>query len=114
MKLRNNKIVEVKAKTSPVSASKTSAKSKGKSNRGAKSAKAKPAKAVKEKKHKKCERRPRGGVMCASCMIAGHTPTSWREYHEEQNRKRAAGKRVGPMPSNTLAVRKSAPLKSRW
>lgn len=109
MKLRNNKIVEVKAKTSPLSASKTSAKSKGKSNGGAK-----PAKAVKEKKYKKCERHPRGGVMCASCMMAGHTPTSWREYHEEQNRKRAAGKRVGPMPSNTLAVRKSAPPKSRW
>jgi len=39
---------------------------------------------------KKCARHPKGGVMCATCMKAGHTKASWATFEESQREKAAA------------------------
>ncbi|GMH95385.1 hypothetical protein TrVE_jg2483 [Triparma verrucosa] len=104
MKLRGGKTVVPKAKAVAKPVSKTSAKTQSKSKGSAKG----NAKASEwsERKYKKCSRHPKGGVMCAACMMAGHTPTSWREYQESQRNKKG---RCHAMPS--MPMRRMAPPK---
>ena len=47
-----------------------------------------------EKPYGPCRRHPKGGVMCAACMMAGHTPSSWLAYQMRM--------RSGPPPRRAL------------
>ena len=60
-------------------------------------------------RYPKCERHPRGGVMCATCVMAGHTEESYKAYYEKYKYTRALPrrssggkaprKRLGPRPN---------------
>ena len=42
-------------------------------------------------RYPKCEKHPRGGVMCAACVRAGHTKQSYQAYYDKYSKSR-------PMP----------------
>ena len=52
-----------------------------------------------------CERHPKGGVMCAACVRAGHTKESYQAYYDKYSKSRPMPRKStgGKAPRKQLA-----------